>query len=85
MDLRKFSDSQLKQILAFTSRLAEQTKASAVDFEDVDLEGAEKQGREYARRRNAGHSHLEIAEDAEVRSDVREWLRRTGRISRDSE
>ncbi len=84
-DLRTFSHSELVTLLKFTEALGRlNDKEHEVDFEDPDIDGAKKQAEEYLNRRRAGYRKSEITEDAEIRSGVREWLKRRGKLSRDS-
>jgi|GEM_PF-5030957 len=86
-DLRDYDQKQLDVILAFTQKLVEHSQTDErVDFDvtDVDLDGCEKQAREFVARRKAGYRNSEIKGDGEIRKGIKSWLKRTGRISRDS-
>lgn len=81
MDLRNFSETELDVIKRFTESLAEQNQQ--LDFEDIDLAGAERQAKDFVEAKRAGRTgKAEMEGDADARAGVREWLRRTGRLAR---
>lgn len=85
-DLRNYNQKELDVILAFTQKLVDHQTDELVDFDvtDIDLEGADRQAKEYIRKRNAGKSgKVEFEGDAKIRSDIKEWLKRTRRVSKD--
>ncbi len=81
MDLRKLSEQELQTILHFTEAMVERTAGAEIDFDDTDLEGAELQAKEFVERRAAGYRNTEIKDDAEIRTGIREWLKRTNRTT----
>jgi hypothetical protein len=80
LDLRNFSDTELNKLLEFTEKLAEHNqKEGLADFGNPDdLDGAERQAKEFAERRKAGYGGSENKEDADIRTGVRDFLRRRG-------
>jgi hypothetical protein len=82
MDLRKLSETELQTILHFTEAMVERTAGAEIDFDDPDLEQADEQAKEFLERRNAGHRNTEIKEDAEIRTGIREWVKRTNRYTK---
>ncbi len=77
MDLRNLDESSLQKIVLFAERLVELQNANGqINFDDPDIENAEKQAMEYIERRKAGHRNSEILEDADIRTGVREFLKK---------
>lgn len=80
MDLRNFNESQLQTILRFTEKLVEkQTASGEINFDDPDLVQADEQAKEFAQRRKRGYLSAEIKDDAEIRTGIKEWLKRRHR------
>ena len=85
MDLRNFNESELQAIKLFTESLVENQNDRQINFDDVDLEQAEQQAKDFIEAKRAGRSgKVDPEDDPEIRKHIRKWLERTGRISRDS-
>ncbi len=80
MDLRKLDESQVQTVLRFTEALVERTASAEIDFDDPDLEQADEQAKEFLERRKRGFRNAAIAEDSEIRTGIREWVKRTNRF-----
>jgi hypothetical protein len=81
-DLRILTEEQRQTILHFAESLVNrQTVNGEIDFDSPDVEEAEISATEFAQRRNAGYRNTEIAADSEIRTGIREWLKRTNRKS----
>jgi hypothetical protein len=80
MELQDLSDESLQRINQKLTRLVELKNANdEINLDDSDLDQAEEQAKEFVERRNAGFNKAEIKEDAEIRTGIREWLKRTNR------
>ncbi len=78
------SNESLQRINQRLNRLVELQDANGetadeINLDDLDLDQAEEQAKEFVERRNAGFNKAEIKEDAEIRTGIREWLKRTNR------
>lgn len=81
MDLSKFSETELRIIKRFTEALAEQNQQ--IDFNDIDLDQAERQAKDFIEAKRAGRTgKAELDGDKGTRAGVVEWLKRTGRLAR---
>ena len=78
LDLRTWSKNDLTKLLNFTEIAAEQSEQ--LGFDNPDLEQAREQARAYIERRKKGYRNLENPEDADVRNQVRTFLKRKGII-----
>jgi hypothetical protein len=80
MELQDLSNESLQRINQKLTRLVELKNANdEINLDDSDLDQAEEQAKEFVERRNAGFNKAEIKEDAEIRTGIREWLKRTNR------
>jgi hypothetical protein len=92
-DFKEMNTQQLKNIMTFTSALADQIeKEKQVNFGSLETTNAslaqvEQSSKAYAakRKRQAGFSDVEIQddeadEDGSVRDRIRDWYRRTRKI-----
>jgi hypothetical protein len=78
--LTKLSEQELKTILHFTEKLVEkQTVNGEIDFNSPDLEQADEQAKHFVERRKRGYRNSEIEGNAEIRTGIKDWMRRTNR------
>jgi hypothetical protein len=83
MDLRKLDETQLQTILRFTEALVNrQTASGEINFDVPDVEQAEIQAKHFVERRKRGYRSAEIEGDAEIRTGIREWVKRTNRYTK---
>lgn len=78
------SNESLERINNRLNRLVELQNANGetangINFDEPDLDQAEDQAKRYIERRNAGFNNLENPADTEIRTGIREWIRRTNR------
>jgi hypothetical protein len=74
MELKNLTDESLQRINQQLTRLVE-LKNGQIDFNDPDIENAEKQAMQYVERRKAGYRNLENPDDDDIRNGVREFLK----------
>jgi hypothetical protein len=76
MELQILSDESLQRINQKLSRLVELQNAQ-IDFNDPDIENAEKQAMQYVEARRAGRSgKTETESDNAIRNGVRDFLKK---------
>jgi hypothetical protein len=88
-DFNNLTDNELRTILTFTKAIAGGIQRQSLDVnlsDDASLAEAEKQAVAFAERRKAGFTNSRFDEgeedgDGNVRKRVRDWLRRSGRVS----
>lgn len=79
MELRNLTDESLQRINYQLTRLVELKNANGqIDFNDtdLDLEDAEKTALAYIERRKQGYRNLENPEDDDIRSEIRDFLKK---------
>jgi hypothetical protein len=76
MDLRTLDNESLQKIVSFAERLVD-LQNGQIDFDNPDLEQAEKQALQFVEAKRAGRSgKTEIESDTEIRNGVREFLKK---------
>ncbi len=76
MELRNLTDESLQRINKQLNTLVELQNAQ-IDFNDPDIENAEKQAMEYVEARRAGRSgKTETESDNAIRNEIREFIKK---------
>jgi hypothetical protein len=76
MELRNLTDESLQRINQQLTRLVELKNANGqIDFNDTDLEDAEKSALAYVERRKQGYRNLPNPEDDDIRNEIRGFLK----------
>jgi hypothetical protein len=75
MELKNLTDESLQRINQQLTSLVE-LKNGQIDFNDPDIENAEKQAMQYVERRKAGYRNLENPEDDDIRNEIRGFLKK---------
>lgn len=90
-DFTKMNGQQLKNVLTFTTKLADQMEQEAVNFSELQtnesLAEVVKSTRNYVKRRNANLSPNSTFADAdeqaeidEIRSNIKDYYKRTRKV-----